>query len=291
MRLPSSLHEALTNKLGTTISEVRACSGGDINEAAQIVTVSNERLFVKWHQQSPPNMFTAEAKGLKLLRNAQTTLRIPEVIAAQEATDDCPAYLVLEWLERGSPQAHTDEVLGHGLAALHQSHADQHGLDHHNFIGPLHQPNTPHSTWPTFFAEERVRPQIEVARRVGQLSGHRERLLNTLLDKIPQIVPDAPPSLLHGDLWRGNVMILSRGEPAVIDPAVYYGNREMDIAFTQMFGGFSARFYDAYNSSYPLDKDYPQRRALYQLYHTMVHMNLFGGGYAHSVDSILRQYV
>ncbi len=290
MRLPSHLHEALTDKLNVTIAEVRACSGGDINDAAHIITTDNNRLFVKWHHQSPPNMFTVEAQGLSLLRETQT-LRIPSVLTVQEATNETPAFLVLDWLEQGSAQPHTDETLGKGLAMLHQNHAEQHGLDHDNFIGPLHQPNQPLSSWPTFFAERRVRPQIEVARRVGQLPAHRERLFNKLLACIPDIVPDAPASLLHGDLWRGNVMVLTGGEPAIIDPAVYYGNREMEIAFTQMFGGFSNRFYEAYNSVYPLDKDYPKRRALYQLYHTMVHMNLFGGGYANSVDSILRQYV
>ncbi len=291
MYLPSSLSQAVTSSLGVAIREIHACTGGDINQAARLIT-QDDALFIKWHASSVPGMFSAEARGLELLRQTGV-VRVPQVVAVAEATAACPAYLVLEWLPSGSANTHTDQELGEGLAALHRLEADSHGLDHDNFIGRLNQPNCQRTTWSEFFAQQRIQPQMEEARRSGQLPTHREQLLNRLLANLADLLPtDNPPaSLLHGDLWRGNVMVLPESEPAVIDPAVYYGHREIELAFTELFGGFSARFYDAYNSSYPLDKSYRERRALYQLYPLMVHMNLFGGGYASRVDSILRQYV
>ncbi len=291
MHLPTALHDSIAARLGTNIQNVQVCSGGDINEAAQIVT-SDGSLFVKWHPRSPQHMFSTEAKGLSLLRKSNT-VRVPEVIMVEEARDDCPAYILLEWLESGTPQAHTSHQLGEQLAALHQQSASEHGLDHDNFIGRLPQYNHQHATWAAFYAEQRIRPQMKIAQQVGQLPTHREKLLNTLLQRLDTLLPqpNPPASLLHGDLWGGNFMTLTGGQPAVIDPAVYYGHREIEMAFTELFGGFSPAFYDAYNSVYPLDKEYQRRKSLYQLYPLMVHMNLFGGGYGRSVDSILRQYV
>lgn len=288
MLLPKSLSQSLAAKLGTPIIRVEACSGGDINRAARIITAAGS-LFVKWHDHSPPSMFSAESKGLALLHHSKTVC-VPQVVAVQEAEADCPAYLILEWLEEGATSPATDRRLGQQLAALHQITADQHGLDHANFIGSLPQQNHPHTTWAKFYAEQRLRPQMEIARQNGRLSHERENLLNRLLQRLPELLPDVPASLLHGDLWRGNVMTLASGEPAVIDPAVYYGHREVEIAFTQLFGGFSRAFYEAYNEVFPLDPSYSEHRDLYQLYPLMVHLNLFGGSYASGVDTILRRY-
>jgi len=291
MVLPDPIQSSIEANLGIKITSAHYCAGGDINQSAQLDT-NNGFLFVKWNADSPPDMFTTEARGLKILRSANT-LRIPEVIAVQEATLSCPAYLVLEWLERGPSKPHTDDKLGEGLANLHLIHAQKHGLNHDNFIGRLPQPNTQLDNWAEFYAEQRIRPQMELARYHGKLPTHREHLLNDLIAKLPTLLPteNPPASLLHGDLWGGNVMPLSDGTPAIIDPAVYYGHCEIELAFTELFGGFSSRFYTAYNAIYPIDSAYEKRKLLYQLYPMMTHMNLFGGGYGNSVDTIARRYL
>lgn len=289
MQLPVGIETALREKFNITAQATRPCTGGDINEAVQIITATS-RFFVKWNDQSQAGMFTAEAKGLKLLHETHT-LRVPEVIAVHEAEGDAPAFLVLEWLEAGQANLQTPEVLGEGLASLHRHTATQHGLDHNNFIGSLPQLNHQQDSWAAFYAEQRIRPQMEIARQKGTLKAGRERMIEALITRLPKLIPNAPASLLHGDLWGGNVIILSDKRPAIIDPAIYYGNREVELAFTELFGGFAKRFYDAYHAAYPLEPGYPSRRALYQLYPLMVHMNLFGGSYTGRVDAILSQYV
>lgn len=289
--LPPPLYNSLQQALGVTLQSTQPCYGGDINSAAHLVT-SDGHFFLKWNSASPPGMFSAEAAGLRLLA-AANTLRVPAVIAVQEKQGLCPAYLVLEWLESGAASSQSAEKLGEGLAALHRHQASQHGLDHANFIGSLPQKNIQTKTWVNFFAEQRLRPQMEIARRLDRLPAAREKGLNELIRRLPEWLPaeEPAPSLLHGDLWSGNVMTLSDGIPAIIDPAVYFGHREIEIAFTQLFGGFGARFYAAYHATYPLPPDYEKRRALYQLYPLMVHMNLFGGGYISQVDAIVQRYI
>jgi fructosamine-3-kinase len=211
-----------------------------------------------------------------------------------EAQQGLPDFLVLEWLPPVRPQNPSQfaEKLGEGLATLHLQMADQYGLDRDNFIGSLPQENQQENGWARFYAEHRILFQMEIARQVGRLTPERERLLNTLCQNMSQLAPDDPPaSLLHGDLWGGNYLGTTHDVPVIYDPAVYYGHREVEMAFTELFGGFPTRFYDAYNAVYPLDQGYAERKALYQLYPLMVHMNLFGGGYIGQVDRILRHYL
>jgi fructosamine-3-kinase len=237
-------------------------------------------------------MFQAEAQGLSLLNTAQV-LKIPEVIAVGETQDSRPSFLMLEWLESGPASPASFRALGEGLAILHQIHGPSYGLEDDNYIGSLPQINQPGPTWREFYAECRLRPQLEIARRTGKLSDRLGQALSQLIVRLAEWIPDTPsaPSLLHGDLWRGNVMTLVTGEPALIDPAVYYGQREVEMAFAELFGGFGPEFFSAYNAVYPLDKDYPVRRLLYQLYPLMVHMNLFGGGYTRQVEEVVRHYI
>jgi fructosamine-3-kinase len=236
-------------------------------------------------------MFSAEAHGLKLLA-ATKTLKVPEVICQAEAGDGVPAFLVLEWLPTGASkyQTETGEQLGEGLAALHRHSAEAHGLDQDNFIGQLPQPNTPQKSWVAFYRDHRIGFQQEIARRQGYLPAERERLLDRLMEKLPELLPDAAPSLLHGDLWGGNYAVLEGGKPVIYDPAVYYGHREVEIAFTELFGGFAPSFYGAYNATFLIEPEYEERRALYQLYPLMVHLNLFGDHYGAQVDAIARYY-
>jgi fructosamine-3-kinase len=272
----------------TKADSIQSVSGGDINRAARI-DVNGARYFIKYKHNAPPRFFEAEAHGLSLLRDAGA-IRVPQVIAYSD--EHQPAYLILEWLERARPSAHFAEKLGRALAAQHRIRAAVHGLDRDNYIGELPQSNTPMPHWVDFYREQRLLPQIAIARTRGVLPPQRENLLKRLLEKLDELInSDIPPSLLHGDLWGGNYLCGVGDEPVIYDPAVYYGNREIELAFTELFGGFPAGFYAAYREVYPLDAGYEHRRALYQLYPLLVHLNLFGEGYGGQVDGVCRRYV
>ncbi len=291
MILPADVREALAAQLGVGVAEARAVYGGDINQAAQVTLSDGERLFIKWNPRSPEGMFAAEAHGLRTLAAAEA-IRVPAVIAVG---DDHPAYLAMAWIEEargGIDRRAFAERFGRELAALHQATADQHGLARDNYIGFIVQPNTPTASWIEFYRERRIGAQMDVARRLGRLPRAREQALTRLQEWLDVFLDDEviAPSLLHGDLWSGNYMVAPGDEPVLVDPAAYYGHREVDLAMTELFGGFPPRFYAAYDEVYPLD-GYDQRRLLYQLYPLIVHLNHFGGGYGARVDAIARHYV
>lgn len=291
MTLPAVLSEAIANEMGVPMTETSSVGGGDISRAARARLADERQVLVKWHPSAPSGLFTAERRGLELLHSAQA-LRIPQVLAQSEAKDDCPGFIVIEWLGQGSSTSAVTTALGHGLAELHRVTGDTFGLDHDNFIGANPQPNQPTEDWVTFFCEQRLGFQGELAGQNGYLSSQRDRQLDRLMARLGDWLPaDPPASLLHGDLWGGNWLVTAAGEPALIDPAVYYGHREAELAFTELFGGFPEAFYAAYNEAWPLDPDYKERKELYNLYHLLNHLNLFGEGYGGSVDAVLRRYV
>ncbi|HEY4720959.1 MAG TPA: fructosamine kinase family protein [Anaerolineae bacterium] len=283
--LPATLRTALSQTLGE-IRTMTPVGGGDINAAARIET-DRAAYFVKWNLQPQPRMFEVEARGLRLLASAQA-LRVPQVIAVI----DQPPALALEWIEPGSGKAAAAEELGHRLAQQHRSLGPAYGLDHDNYIGANPQSNTLTDTWLDFFRQQRLGAQTELARSRGHLTPDRSRRLDRLMDQLDRWIDPSitAPSLLHGDLWGGNYLVDAGGQPVLIDPAVYYGDREAEIAFTELFGGFNSRFYAAYNEAWPLDHGYAGRRDLYNLYHLLNHLNLFGEGYGGSIDAILRRY-
>ena len=287
--IPGELKAALETQFGVGIAADRLVFGGDINQAAQIRFKDGETLFVKWNRKADGDFFQAEAHGLRTLAAAEA-IRVPAVYAVGSN----PAFLAMEWIEpyNGYPTDEFAERLGHELAALHRCTADGFGLDTDNYIGSLPQPNTQEPGWVAFYREHRIGAQMAIARDLGRLPKAREALLTRLQDWLNVFLDDATivPALLHGDLWSGNSLVAASGEPVLIDPATYYGHREVDLAMTELFGGFSPRFYAAYNEVYPLE-GYEQRRQLYQLYPLLVHMNLFGEGYAARVDAIAHYYV
>ena len=291
MVLPAALRDELARQIGAPVDNAQPAYGGDINQAARI-EAGGASYFVKWNASSPSTMFPAEAYGLRLLAGANA-IRVPAVIAWADAGLPFPAYLLLEYVETGSKRG--DGVMaafGQQLAALHRHTAGQHGLDQDNFIGRLPQPNRPTVSWAGFYGQHRIGFQMELARQRGRLPKRREDLLTRLIARLPDLLDDTAiqPSLLHGDLWGGNYLIDDQGQAVLIDPAVCYGHREMDLAMSELFGGFSSRFYDAYDAAYPLD-GYPERRALYQLYYILAHLNLFGESYGGRVDSLAAFYV
>ncbi|NLE49953.1 MAG: fructosamine kinase family protein [Chloroflexi bacterium] len=292
MMIPAALRDALSDRLGGPVEGGQPVYGGDINHAARFA-VNGTRYFVKWSREAPASMFPAEADGLRRLSEAGE-IRIPAVIALGEAEGACPAYLALEWIETdGSATDATMEDFGARLAALHRHTTSQHGLERDNFIGLLPQRNTPDPAWSAFYRDQRIRPQMEMARQRGLLPKRREDLLTRLIERLPDLLDDTAiqPALLHGDLWGGNYLVDDQGEAVLIDPAVYYGHREMDLAMTALFGGFSRRFYEAYAATYPLDPGYEDRQPLYQLYYILAHLNLFGESYGGRVDSLAARYV
>lgn len=265
----------------------RAVSGGSINHAAS-VTAGGETLFLKWnHASRYPGMFEAEAKGLRLLRD-QGGARVPEVL--ETGTADDTAYLAMEYVAQGAAGSATADAFGAMLAALHRNSATQFGLDHDNYMGSLPQSNRMHHTWNEFFVHERLLPQIKIARDDGSLGSSESRSFDHLFKKLPEIIPEEAPALVHGDLWSGNYLTGDHGRTWLIDPAVAYGHREVDIAMSKLFGGFPARFYEAYSARFPLIKGWESRLEIFQLYPLLIHVNLFGGGYIDSVKSILRRF-
>jgi len=222
--IPAALRDALSDRLGGPVEGGQPVYGGDINHAARFA-VNGTRYFVKWSREAPASMFPAEADGLRRLSEAGE-IRIPAVIALGEAEGACPAYLALEWIETdGSATDATMEDFGARLAALHRHTTSQHGLERDNFIGLLPQRNTPDPAWSAFYRDQRIRPQMEMARQRGLLPKRREDLLTRLIERLPDLLDDTAiqPALLHGDLWGGNYLVDDQGEAVLIDPAVYYG--------------------------------------------------------------------
>lgn len=290
--LPNGLRALLSEALAAEPTRVQYVGGGSINQAAR-VEVGGSRFFVKWKTDAPPRFFETEARGLDVLRQADE-IRVPEVIAFEDATAQRPGYLILEWIDesRRAESLSFAVNFGRALAALHQTSTHYFGLDHDNFIGELPQVNRQTERWAVFYRDQRIAPQIEIARARGRLNAERERALCKLLEQMERLLAGATdvPALLHGDLWAGNFLVTEGNQPVVVDPAVYYGDREVEIAFTELFGGFPPGFLAAYHEAYPLERGYERRRALYQLYPLLVHLNIFGESYGPRVDAVCRQY-
>lgn len=294
--LPAALAGRIEAAVGARITGNHTLGGGMINRAASIESEGGS-LFVKWNAAAPAGMFEAEAHGLRLLASAGS-LRVPEVIAVGDRSDgDAPAFLALELIDT-VPVRDTSRFaarFGEQLAAQHKgahSPSGKHGLDTPNFIGSLPQPNDRRARWCDFYRDCRLAPQIEIARTKHLLHAQRERALARVMERLDALLdaPEEPPSLLHGDLWSGNLLCAAGDEPVVIDPAVYYGNREVEIAFVELFGGFPPGWRRAYEAQLPLDRGYERRRRLLQLYPLLVHLNHFGESYGPDVEAVCREY-
>lgn len=267
---------------GVTPDTVQAVGGGDISPAWH-AQAGQQHWFVKTGPAQLTALFTAEAAGLDALR-ASGAVRVPAVLG--HGSQAAGAYLLLEWLELQPGSA--DARLGETLAALHGHTAAIFGWERDNFIGRTPQANTQTGDWAVFWRDRRLGPQLQwVAARGG--SNRLHDLGARLLDKLPVFFSAYQPvaSLLHGDLWRGNQARLPDGTPVIFDPAVYYGDRETDLAMSELFGGFNADFYAAYQTVWPTDAGYATRRRLYQLYHVLNHFNLFGGGYGAQAENLI----
>lgn len=288
MTLPAGLRSALQVALGSPVAQVQPVQGGDISDAFVLTLSDGKRRFLKTHADAPRGMFQAEARGLAWL-NELSALRLPAVIAVADV--DAPEqFVVLEHIASAPKSRDHDERLGRGLAALHQSSQEAFGLDHNNFIATLPQSNRPAATWSGFYAAQRLEPMLRLATDAGHATTGLKRAVSDVIARIDELVgPSEAPSRLHGDLWGGNAITDERGLPCLIDPAVYAGGREVDLAMMRLFGGFGPRVFEAYGEAFPLVPGHDRRVALYQLYPLLVHVNLFGGAYVDSAQRAANQ--
>ncbi|HEB81714.1 MAG TPA: fructosamine kinase family protein [Gammaproteobacteria bacterium] len=271
-----------------SVKSASVAGGGSINSAS-VLSDGERRYFVKTNRSGRLAMFEAEARGLLALAGSHT-IRVPQAVCYGD--DGERSYIVLEYLDlTGSADQQT---LGEQLAAMHHVTAGAFGWEIDNTIGSTHQPNPWTPDWLDFWREHRLGYQLRLAAQNGY-GGELQSLGEQLLAAMPVLFAGRTvlASMLHGDLWGGNVGGLKDGTPVIFDPAFYYGDREADIAMTYVFGGFTPRFYDAYNSVYPLEDGFALRRTFYNIYHIINHLNMFGGGYhgqaIHMMEQVLAE--
>lgn len=283
--IPSEIKRRIITQLGNalnttiTVNGESSIVGGCINNAIKINT-DKGLFFVKWNTNAKANMFQTEYNGLKVLKDTNT-IRIPNVLCFD---DD---FLILEFIPPSNPNNAFWEVFGQKLALMHKQTHSKFGLDFDNYIGSLYQDNTQNKNWTEFFIQNRLQAQLSI----GNFSGTLLSDFDKLFQKLPNLFPNEKPALLHGDLWSGNFLAKNGDTPMLIDPAIYYGNREIDIAMSKLFGGFNSDFYFAYNESHPLENGWEERIQICNLYPLLVHVNLFGGAYINQVKNILSYYV
>lgn len=281
------LKNRLSEEFGIEALRFSPVSGGDINRAFRVSTAGDE-YFLKYNRSAPDDFFEKEAHGLQKLGASASGIRIPKVITAGRPDQNTPGFLLMEYIQTGSTGDST--LFGQQLAQIHSASGDYFGLDMDNYIGTLPQKNDPDKSWVSFFGENRIDPQLEMAFQSGKLSTELLKNWNRLAAELPSIFPPSKPSLLHGDLWGGNYLFDEHGTAVLVDPAIYYGHPEMDLAFTRMFGGFSEEFYRGYESVSPLEKGFSGRIPIYNLYPLLVHVNLFGGHYTSQAEQFLKSF-
>jgi fructosamine-3-kinase len=281
--VPAEILYAASSILGH-LDNIEPLSGGDVARAVRAVTAAGA-VFLKWKPGAPPDLFAKEADGLARLRTAGA-IRVPDVLAVGEDTP----FLALEYIapKRPNDPPRFRQRFAEGLAQLHAENPAPDGcfgLEIDNYLGSQPQPNGPLPGWGQFYRDRRLAPQIERARIMRLLPNYREQALDRILAKTEALLAELPPNpvLIHGDLWSGN--FLSDGdEPVLVDPAVYYAEREVELAYIDLFGGFPAGFVDCYRRAYPLSGGYESRRPLHQLYPLLIHLNHFGETYGPAVD-------
>lgn len=275
--------------LDVKINSSNPVGGGCINEAQIITTSANKSYFLKTNFSSPSDMFLKEANGLKELSKPKV-IRVPQVITVDSK------FILLENIKAGSRSKNFWENFGRNFARLHKYHSDSFGFFEDNYIGSTNQLNlaaeNEKNNWKEFYLKKRLMFQINLAEKNNYLRSELSKAFGKLESKIDAILDDGiKPSLLHGDLWSGNFILDDTGNAALIDPAVYYGDREADLAMTKLFGGFDQKFYSAYNEEFPLREGYQFRENIYKLYHVLNHLNLFGSGYYHQAVSLINYYI
>jgi fructosamine-3-kinase len=275
----------------TTIQRRRGVSGGSINRTEELELSNGASVFLKRNSDRYERLFEEEARGLRALRSANGP-RVPQPLALFRGAGE--QFLLMEYIGSTASGRDYRSELGVQLAGLHaEARSDLCGFDRDNHIGSTPQRNQRDPDWHRFFGEARLGFQMKLAVERGLADTGMARKLEQIVHRLPELLPapdDGRPSLLHGDLWGGNVMTGPAGEPVLIDPAVYFGHREADLAMTELFGGFGRQFMEAYQATWALEPGYSRRRDLYNLYHLLNHLNLFGRSYLGSCRSIIASF-
>lgn len=282
--MKDSLLNKIAEKEELKLIKSHKLKGGDINSVYELET-EQESLVIKLNSADySEDMFDTEVKGLELLRNTET-FKIPEIYHQGQAENY--HYLIMEKIESGEKSDTFWKDFAVKLAKLHGNSSEHFGLDHDNYIGLLPQHNRSTSTSAAeFYIEKRLKPQFAIAKE----KAYSFQYLDHILEKFKNLIPDEKPALIHGDLWRSNFLITPNGEPALIDPAVAYAPREMELAMMKLFGGFDQEVFSIYNEIYPLEPGWEERIEIWQLYYLLVHLNIFGFGYLAHVRQILQNY-
>ena len=268
-----------------SVERQQSLAGGSINAAFLLTADNAQSYFVKTNRCGQMAMFEAEAQGLQAIASSET-IRVPGVVCYGE--NQFNSYIVLEYLDMAGRA--NQQMLGEQLAAMHRCSAKQYGWFRDNTIGATLQPNDWTEKWLDFWRKHRLGFQLQLAAQKGY-GGELQKLGETLLQVMPKLFAgrEIRPSMLHGDLWGGNVAGLKDASPVIFDPAFYYGDRETDLAMTYVFGGFDPAFYASYQNAYPLDEGFAVRKTFYNIYHIINHLNLFGGGYREQAISMMKQ--
>lgn len=278
------LLDTIASENDLNLTTTRRLTGGDINDVFLLSCTSGKYVVKVNHATKFPGMFAAEAKGLELLRQSNS-FKIPKVIG--HGTIGGKSYLLLEYIPEGNPTVAFWESFASHLAQLHQTTQEDFGLDHDNYIGSLLQQNTHHDSASEFYITQRLEPQF----RLASDNGFDFKKLDLFFKHISDEIPVEPPALIHGDLWAGNYMVSKDIEPVLIDPALAFAPREMDLGMMQLFGGYPQETFDIYDSIFPLTPDWKQRMDIWQLYYLLVHLNLFGSGYLCQVKVVISKYL
>ncbi|SDG89386.1 fructosamine kinase family protein [Psychroflexus sediminis] len=282
--LTNDLKKHLEERFSFTIKSAQALRGGDINSVFHLKAKTND-VIVKVNKASVfPKMFQKESNGLTALR-ATEAIDVPEVLGYADYNSQ--TYLVMEYKPSGQINQEFWELFGQQLADLHRKTKEAFGFMEDNYIGSLPQYNRSAATASEFYREKRLKPQFQMAKD----RGYEFENIEILYQKLDQIIPNEPPALIHGDLWSGNFLVNSNNKPCLIDPAVAYAPREMDLAMMKLFGGFDDLMYTTYQESFPFEKDWEDRMGLWQLYYILVHVNIFGGSYYKRAKDLIGYYV
>ncbi|MBD0295892.1 MAG: fructosamine kinase family protein [Bacteroidota bacterium] len=287
MPLTNNLKESLQKELGIQIRNVQTIGGGCINETYKIIA-EQSFFFCKINSATKfPQLFQKEASGLSYLKK-QNVIKLPDVLAQFEEAGK--QVLVLEWITTGTRTESFWKNFGTAVAALHHVSHTYFGFEEDNYMGSIPQPNNPANDWVTFFKTQRLEPLVLQCVRKELLTERQVALFEKIYQQLPGFFEVENPALLHGDLWSGNFMCNSQSEPVLIDPAVYYGHRSIDLGMSTLFGGFRNNFYEAYHYHYPLPKNYEEQWQLCNLYALLIHLFLFGKSYLPQIENIMQRF-
>jgi len=287
--LPDELQERVETLLGEVLLRIEPVTGGCIGNTGRLFT-NDDSYFAKWGPSHISRTFPAEKRGLEELRSSARLIRIPQLIGMCESADGT-GILVMEWIHSRPMTSSTWSSLGRGLAELHRCNMAQFGFEADNYIGSTVQENNIDESWPAFFRQRRLLFQADLARANNLWPSSWNSGFDRLCNHLDGLLPGNPEaSLVHGDLWAGNVLADSGGNPVLVDPAIYYAHREVDLAMSSLFGSFPSDFYRTYEEEWPLEEGYHSRKEIYNLFHLINHLNLFGESYASSVEAVLKKF-